>query len=117
MMPRDHSELPPLVRRTVERLVRAFAPERIVLFGSHAKGTNHVGSDVDLLVITNIVGSLTAHQRRARQLTADCFPPIDVVLATPDDIERAAEATSPFLLSILGTGATIYDRQVTHVRG
>lgn len=101
-------DLPPLVQRTVARLIRAFAPERIVLFGSYAKGTVHGFSDVDLLVISNLDGNRIPHRRRARQLAADCFPPIDIVFATPAEVAQAATAPSPFLLSILGSGVTIY---------
>jgi len=101
-------ELPPLVQRTVDRLIRIFAPERIVLFGSYAKGTTHSSSDIDLLVIANIVGNHAAHQRRADQLAVDCFPPIDIVLATPAEVAEAATARSPFLLSVMGYGITIY---------
>lgn len=107
----DHSQtLPPLVRRALGRLIRAFAPERIVLFGSHAKGTEWARSDVDLLVIANVEGNPHLHRRRAKQLTADCFPPMDVVIATPADVADAANAKSPFLLSILGSGITVYAR-------
>jgi predicted nucleotidyltransferase len=105
------STLPPLVQRTLARLIRAFAPERIVLFGSHAKGTVRDKSDVDLLVIANVEGDAILHQRRAKQLAADCFPPIDVVIATPFEVADAANAKSPFLLSILGSGKTIYARK------
>lgn len=75
---------PAFLYRPLARLVRAFAPERIVLFGSYAKGTAHPGSDVDLLVVAALVGDLVVHMRRARQLVADSFPPIDVVLCTPE---------------------------------
>lgn len=102
--------LPLLVQRTVARLIRAFSPERIVLFGSYAKGTVHQTSDVDLLVISNIEDNSMRYQRRARQLAADCFPSIDVVFATPADVAQAANARSPFLLSILSSGITIYSR-------
>ncbi len=101
-------DLPPLVQRSIFRLIRAFAPERIVLFGSYAKGTVRPGSDVDLLVVARLGNNLFVQQCRARQLAADCFPRIDVVLATPQDIEGAATAKSPFLLSILETGITLY---------
>ena len=103
-------ELPPLVQRTIQRLIRAFVPERIVLFGSYAKGTMHGGSDVDLLVIANLDGNPAFHQRRARQLAADCFPAVDVVFATPAEVADAPTAKSPFLLSILGTGVTLHSR-------
>jgi len=103
-------ELPPLVQRTIQRLIRAFSPERIVLFGSYAKGAVHNGSDIDLLVIAKLEDSLIFQQRRARQLAADCFPRIDIVLATPEDVLGAGEAKSPFLLSILESGIPLYTR-------
>jgi predicted nucleotidyltransferase len=104
------STLPSLVQRTLARLIRAFAPERVILFGSQAKGMAQSTSDVDLLIIANVEGSPSMHQRRAKQLAADCFPPIDIVIVTPAEVAEAANAKSPFLLSILGTGKTIYTR-------
>jgi predicted nucleotidyltransferase len=102
--------LPPLVERALERLIRAFAPERVILFGSYAKDAVQDNSDVDLLVIAEIDGNPHHVMRRARQLTADCFPRVDVVLATPADVAEASMARSPFLLSILGSGITLYIR-------
>ena len=103
--------LPPLVRRTVDRLIAAFAPEEIRVFGSYAKDTQHAGSDVDLLVVARLGGqSAEAHMRRARQLAADCFPAVDVVLCTPAERDGAARLSSPFLASILETGQVIYQR-------
>jgi len=99
---------PVLVQRVVDRLVRAFAPQRIVLFGSYAKGTQRAGSDVDLLVVAPMEGDRSGRERRARQLAADSFPPVDVVFCTPEEVEQATSLQSPFLLSILGTGITIY---------
>lgn len=103
-------ELPPLVHRTLQRLIRAFTPERVILFGSYAKGNLNESSDIDLLIIGNFDGNLSFHQRRARQLAADCFPSVDIVLATPEDIAEAPTAKSPFLQSILGKGVTVYTR-------
>jgi len=107
-------DLPPLALRTLRRLIRAFAPERVVLFGSYAKGTAEDGSDIDLLVIADFDGDSSFYQRRARQLAADSFPRVDVVFATPADVAEAAGAKSPFLLSILGSGVTLYIRPTSH---
>ena len=104
------NSLPPLVERTVQRFIRAFAPDQIVLFGSYAKGTTHIGSDVDLLIVANLPGNPTMHTRRARQLAADCFPRIDIVFATPEEVASAQTAKSPFLASILGRGIVVYQR-------
>jgi predicted nucleotidyltransferase len=105
-----HTDLPPLVERSLQRLIRAFAPERIMLFGSYAKGTRHLHSDVDLLIVADLPGNPATHTRRARQLVADSFPRVDVVFATPQDVASANSAASPFLLSILGSGVVIYQR-------
>jgi predicted nucleotidyltransferase len=109
-------DLPPLVERTLQRLIRAFDPERIVLFGSYAKGSHHLHSDVDLLIVADLPGNPAIHSRRARQLAADSFPRIDVVFATPQEIASADSAKSPFLLSILGSGLVIYQRTQSRQR-
>lgn len=103
-------DLPPLVERTLQRLIRVFAPERILLFGSRAKGMERGSSDFDLLVVAQVEGDPALHQRHARQLASDCFPRIDIVIATPQEVADAAHARSPFLLSILGTGIPLYTR-------
>ena len=73
---------PTFLKTPIQRLVRALAPTRIVLFGSYAKGTEQPGSDVDLLVITEAASNPGTALRRARQLVATNFPPIDVSLCT-----------------------------------
>jgi predicted nucleotidyltransferase len=95
----------------IQRLVRALAPTRIVLFGSYAKGAERPDSDVDLLVIADVAREPATAMRRARQLVATNFPPIDVVLCTPEDAEHADRAPSPFLQSILESGVAIYARE------
>jgi predicted nucleotidyltransferase len=103
-------ELPPLVERLVQRLVHVFAPERIVLFGSWAKGQTHDRSDVDLLIIGNAPGGSAFHLNRARRLAAGCFPPVDFVFAPPSEIEATNGPKSLFLMSVIGTGFTLYSR-------
>ena len=110
--------LPLSLRRIADRYGRAFAPERILLFGSYAKGTNRPGSDMDVLIVTELEGDNSAHLRRAHQLAQDCFPPVDVVFATPEQVERSAVDRNHFLLSVLSTGIILYARgQVTIARG
>jgi predicted nucleotidyltransferase len=107
----ERSPLPPSLRRVVDRLVRAFAPERLVLFGSYAKGTNHAESDVDLLIVADVGSDTSRPLRRARDLAADCYPPIDFVFAAPGDIAQAAGSRDLFLASILESGVTVYDQR------
>jgi uncharacterized protein len=103
-------ELPPLPQRTLQRLIRAFSPERVLLFGSYAKASVQPTSDVDLLVIADVDENVERHQRLARQLASDSFPRVDVVIATPAEVAGASLAKSPFLASILATGVVVYKR-------
>jgi predicted nucleotidyltransferase len=111
----DAADPPAYLTVPIERLTRALAPTRIVLFGSYAKGTERPGSDVDLLVISNAAAEPASALRRARQLLAANFPPIDVVLCSPEDAEHADRAASPFLQSILENGVTVYSCGTTSV--
>src|SRR5437870_3677284 len=46
------AEVPlPVIRRFPRQVAERFAPDQIILFGSHAYGTPHADSDVDILVI------------------------------------------------------------------
>jgi predicted nucleotidyltransferase len=45
------------IDRMVKRIVRKFHPEKIILFGSHARGDAGPDSDVDLLVVLPVEGS------------------------------------------------------------
>lgn len=71
-----------------DRLVDAFHPDRIILFGSQARGTSEDRSDVDLLVICPLQGS-----RRALTLAMDrslwgLRVARDIVVLTPEEFER-----------------------------
>src|SRR5436189_6137258 len=40
-----------LIRRFARKVAERFHPDKIILFGSHAYGTPHADSDVDILVV------------------------------------------------------------------
>jgi predicted nucleotidyltransferase len=71
-----------------ERLVDGFAPERIILFGSQARGTADARSDVDILIVCPVKGS-----RRALMLAMDrtlwgLKLARDIIVLTPEEFER-----------------------------
>ena len=74
------------------------------------QGKARPASDIDLLVVGAWPGDTAFHSRRARQLVARCFPPVDLVLCTPTDIAAAEAAPEPFLLSVIENGITVYRR-------
>ena len=104
----DASRWLPLIKR---RIVRSFRPDRIVLFGSQARGGARRDSDVDLLVVVPTV----EHRRRtaARIHTALQGIPLgkDVIVVTPEDVQRLADLAGTIVHPALREGQTIYVRQ------
>lgn len=97
----------PAIKR---RIVRRFAPEAIVLFGSQARGEADARSDLDLLVVMSEVPD-------RRRLTAGIYTALegiplgtDVIVATPAELAAYATVPGTVLQPALAEGATIYAR-------
>lgn len=61
-----------------------FDPERVLLFGSHARGTAGPDSDVDLLVVMEVDGTRRRTGARIGAALHDFRVPKDIVVTTPD---------------------------------
>ena len=75
------------IRKMVDRIVRRFDPERIILFGSHARGAAGPDSDVDLLVVMPVKGSRAEKEIEIGVALHDIRLPKDIIVTTPEDFE------------------------------
>jgi predicted nucleotidyltransferase len=95
----------PVIKR---RIVRGFRPDRIILFGSQARGDARQDSDADLLVV--IPGN--AHRRHAEAAIYGSLAGIpfgtDVIVVHPEDIEVGADLVGSVLEPALREGRTLY---------
>jgi predicted nucleotidyltransferase len=98
--------VPEMVRIIVER----FRPERIVLFGSRARGAAHPSSDVDLLVVARVDGSKRRFAAEIDEALAPLRVSKDVVVATPDEVERSREAPGSISRTAMREGKIVYER-------
>src|SRR3989440_9848242 len=97
-----------VIRRYARRVAQRFQPERIVLFGSHAYGTPHADSDVDLLVIMPARNELDQAVRIS--LAVDNQFPLDLIVRTPKNMTwRLAEGDS-FLREVVTRGKVLYEK-------
>lgn len=94
----------------VERLVTRFAPEQIILFGSHARGTAAPGSDVDLLVIMPVAGSKREKRVEMRMALDDILVPKDVLVTTPEEVARERDLVGSIIRPALREGRVLYAR-------
>lgn len=96
-----------LLQEIVRRIVAAVHPEKIILFGSAARGEMSSNSDVDLLVIKP-----GEHRRRTAGEIERCLfgtgLPTDVIVVTPDDVERYKDTIGLIFRPALREGKTIY---------
>jgi predicted nucleotidyltransferase len=74
-----------LIREMVDRIVRQFEPEKVILFGSYATGKAGPDSDVDLLVIMSFSGSKRLKRLEVRMALHDIVASKDIVVVTPEE--------------------------------
>ena len=74
-----------------ERIVEEFAPVRVIVFGSHARGDAQPDSDVDLLVVLPAVDDKREAAIRIRRVLARFRVSNNVVVTTPDEIARRGD--------------------------
>src|SRR5216110_2352214 len=75
-----------VIRRFARQVAERFAPEKIVLFGSHAYGTPHADSDVDILVVMPCRNQVS-QASRIRLAVPRRFP-MDLIVRTPENLRR-----------------------------
>lgn len=101
-----------LLPALIDRIVKKFAPERIVLFGSQARGDARPDSDLDLLVV---LGDESIDRRRAaidvRVTLADVPMPMDIIVTTPGDLARRAHVNGSVFGPAPAEGKILYERR------
>ncbi len=100
----DLNQLPEVIRRIVE----VAKPERIILFGSAARGEIGPHSDFDLLVIVDV-------DTHRRDLTKEIYLrlsgvgcPVDAVVVTTDDVQRYGTCSALIIEPALREGREVY---------
>ncbi len=100
----DQSALDDIIRRVVE----VADPQRIILFGSVARGEMNYHSDVDLLVVKecgnpwDVMGDICGNMRG---VTAA----VDAIVVTPQAVERYKDSHALIIKPALQEGKVVYE--------
>jgi len=100
----------PDINAIVRRIVEAFEPERVVLFGSRARGDAREDSDVDLFVEMDSVESAPARAIRISALFPGRRFPLDVMVYTPAEVARLRGRAGTLLELIEREGKVLHER-------
>lgn len=100
--------LHPDVERILKQIM-AYDPERVVLFGSAARGDMAEGSDIDLIIVKET-------DRRFLDRLADVFElldiaPVDALVYTQAELDRLVAEGNDFITTALDEGVVIYERR------
>ncbi len=99
----DQEALDEIIRRIVE----VAKPDKIILFGSAARGEMGPNSDVDLLVIKSganrleLAGEIYMNMHGVGEA-------VDVVVVTPEDVERYRDSHALVIAPALREGKVVY---------
>jgi len=94
----------------VKRIVRRFQPDRIILFGSHARGTAGADSDVDLLVVMPVKGSKREAAVQIGVALHDIPMAKDIIVTTPEEFEWRKEIVGTIERPAAREGKVLYAR-------
>lgn len=99
-----------IIDQAVRRIVAGFQPERIILFGSRARGTADERSDVDILVIMPFSGS---RRELAWQIDKSLYGlglARDVVVLRQEEFDRDREVPGTIARPAAMEGKVLYER-------
>ncbi len=92
----------------IERIVDVAEPEKIILFGSAARGGMGPNSDIDLLIIKQGGDALDLMGRIYRRLHG-VGAAVDAIVVSPEDVERYRDSHALVIKPALRDGTVVYE--------
>lgn len=103
----------PEIKLITECIVREYQPDKIILFGSWARGDADADSDIDLLIISDHEEELPRYKRGldVRLSLSQFQSPKDILFYTHEDVERWRGVPQTLINTVLQEGRVLYERQ------
>jgi len=98
-----------LLEEIVRRIVMTAKPNKVILFGSRARGQTRPNSDFDLLVIAE---STQPRYRRSAPLygvLSDILLPMDILVYSPEEVREWSEVPQAFVTTAIREGKILYE--------
>ncbi|NLO05016.1 MAG: nucleotidyltransferase domain-containing protein [candidate division WS1 bacterium] len=104
------SDLPEAVHEVIRKIVEGYDPEKIIVFGSYARGDWNDDSDLDVLVVKD------TEERpfdRIGSVSVFCWPrelAMDILVKTPGEIEDELRKRELFTREVMREGIVVHER-------
>jgi predicted nucleotidyltransferase len=99
---------PALLSEIAQKVVQAFRPKNIILFGSYAYGKPTSDSDLDLLIVMETRDRPAERIRKVSDLFDPRPLPMDFIVLTPSEMRHRLSGFDPFLEEVLEKGQRLY---------
>ena len=106
----SETELKTILDQTVNRIVENFHPDKIILFGSLARGVITADSDLDLLIVMPAQGSCRSKANEIDLTLSDRTVPMDLIVITPNQYEEQKEMIGTVVFEAAHEGRILYER-------
>ncbi len=97
-----------LIAAMVQRIVSRFGPQKVILFGSYAKGRAGPDSDVDLLIVMPVRGSRHKKAVEIGVALHDIKVPKDLIVVTPEEFEWRKDVVGTIEWPAVREGRLLY---------
>jgi uncharacterized protein len=98
------------IDQVVQQIVEKFKPQKIILFGSYARGNPRPESDVDMLVVMDTPLKESKISLEIHRHLNVMFG-LDLVVYTPKHLGERAKMNDWFVLDILKEGKVVYEAE------
>lgn len=98
-----------LMSEIVRRIVAAARPEKVILFGSRARGDARLDSDIDLLVVADDPQPRSLRASAIYGVLSDILIPMDIIVYRPEEIEEWRNVPQAFVTTAVREGSILYE--------
>lgn len=99
-----------LLDMVAKKILSVVQPEKIILFGSFARGEAKEGSDLDIMVIMDSDQPRYKRSVPIRLALKGLLPSKDIVVYTPQEVEEWASASTSLVATVLREGLVLYEK-------
>ena len=99
-----------MIDEVVRRIVTSLHPEKVVLFGSYARGNPAKDSDLDLLVVKQTDLPRPERGKEARRSLRGMKIPVDLLIYTPAEVKENLGIGQSFLSQVMAEGKVLYEQ-------
>jgi len=94
----------------VKKIVEVSQPEKIILFGSYARGEENKDSDIDLLIVKDKIESKIKETLKIRRSLKNFIIPEDIILVRKEEFEFYKKESGSVIRNAVLEGKVIYEK-------